>query len=124
MALSGVEVIAKRSVRERQDGRCEYRFELNLVVDPAWQFFFVPDPCAAEVEFGIRDLALVCRPEALRQSYAELKSRITRANESYAREREVLIAYVIAKEEGLRAAREEEARRTAGLQREFDRLEL
>ena len=124
MALSGVEVMAKRTLRECQDGQCEYRFELNLAADPAWQFYFRQWHCPVVVEFRGNELILVCGAEELEPSYAVVKARMVQANAAYARERENLITRLIAREEGRAAAREEEAKRFRKLQRSFDGLQL
>ena len=124
MALSGVEVIAKRSLRERPDRRWEYRFELNLATDPAWQFYFRRLRCPVATEFLDRELVIACWPEELGSSYAAVKIFLARANQFYAAERENLITSVIAREEGLAAAREGVAKRVRELQRSFDGLQL
>lgn len=124
MPLSGVEITAKRSFRAKQDGRCEYRFELNLAVDAAWERFFTQVDCPISVKFSGREIVLNCRPEKLESSYAALKTGIERANAEYARERENLIARIIAMEEGMSAVREEETRRALDLRQGFERLEL
>jgi hypothetical protein len=124
MALSGVEIVGKQSLKELNDERCEYRFELNMVTDPIWRLYVnrcLPDVLA---RFESKVMILTCLPVVLERSYQRIRNAIEQANAWYGEEREQLIATVIDRDEQRRAAREMEQNRKVGLRRQFEHLEL
>jgi hypothetical protein len=125
LSLSGVEVIAKISLKELGGNRCEYRFELNLAIDAVWRAFFAHQlPGDRSVRLEGRTLVLSCQPSDLEETYQRVKRAMEGANQWYAEEREALISRVIASDEEREAAREMEENRKTGLRRQFEFLEL
>jgi hypothetical protein len=124
MALSGVEVVKKTSLKELDGERCEYRFELNMPTDLIWRCYFQRHLPAFPVQFEGRTMTLTCRPANLESNYERARAAIVEANLWYAEEREQLIPRVIAKDEERQALREMEENRRLGLRRQFECLEI
>jgi len=124
MDLPEIEVVRKVSLRELEDGRCEYRFELNSATDGFWRFYYkrlVPD---VAVQFEGPGLVMVCFPAELEASYQKVRDGIAWANGWYGEELGRLVPLVMARDEERQAAREMEMNRKIGLRRQFDYLEL
>ena len=124
MALSGVEVARKLSLKELEDDRCEYRFELNLPTDAIWRRYFKNRLPGCPVQFEGKTMILTCLPKDLEAHYQRIKTAFAEANYWYAEEREQLIPTVTDKDEERRAAQEMEENRKLGLRRQFDCLDL
>jgi hypothetical protein len=124
MALSGIEVVRKLSLKELDGERCEYRFELNMAPDVIWGLYgksLLPD---ISMQFEGQVMVLTCLPACLEWSYQRAKDAIARANLWYAEEREQLISRVLARDEDRQAAKELERNRKLGLRRQFECLQL
>ena len=124
MALSGIEVTRKLSLKELGDERCEYRFELNAATDPVWRLYLkklLPD---VSIQFDSQMMVWTCFPADLEWSYQRTKDAIAQANFWYAEEREQLISMVAARDEERQAAREMEQNRKSGLRQQFECLRL
>ncbi|MFO1475651.1 MAG: hypothetical protein U1F98_03240 [Verrucomicrobiota bacterium] len=125
LMISGLQVLAKKSLLELQDGRCEYRFELNGITDSTWRTFFAKLlPAGLSVRFEPRILVLTCPPAELESRYNQVKSALWGANDWYAEEREDLIRKVTELDDARQAAAEMEENRKAGLRRQFECLDL
>jgi hypothetical protein len=124
MALSGIGVVRKVSLRELGDERCEYRFELNTSTDPVWRLYLKRLLPEVSIQFECQLMTLTCRPADLERSYERTGDAIIQANAWYAEEREQLISEVMARDAERQAAREMEHNRKLGLRRQFECLPL
>jgi hypothetical protein len=124
MSLPEVQVVNKLSLKEIDDRLCEYRFELNVAADVLWQRFFSKVSSPHFVQFAGKNMILTCAPANLEASYQRIKECISWANFWYAKEREQLIAQVLAQDEAHRSAAEMNENRRNGLRRQFEFLPL
>jgi len=76
------------------------------------------------VEFQSGRMALLCLPANLEERYARTKEAIAKTNARYERERQELVAKVVAKDQALKAAQQKREERTAALNSQFDKLEI
>lgn len=124
LALSGIEIVRKLSLKELDDERCEYRFELSGGTDGVWRLLFKAALARPTVRFERNVLVLTCLPVNLELNYEQVRGAVQQANALYAEERESLIPRVIARDEERNAAREMAENRKTGLRRQFECLEL
>jgi hypothetical protein len=69
-------------------------------------------------------MLLTCLPADLEQSYSKIKSSMTKTNVRYAKERQELVAKIVAKDDALNSARKRQEDRSAAVKSQFDSLKL
>ena len=124
MNFSELQVTKKLSVKERDQNLCEFGFELNSPADPVWVLMFKEHLGDVPVEFQGDRMLLTCLPNRLQECYVLVKDSMAKTNSRYTKERQDLIAKVVAKDEALKVARQKQENRTAALKDQFDKLEL
>lgn len=124
MSPSRVEVTKKLSVKEHDHHQCEFSFGLAMAADPIWVTFFREQLSEFPVEFQSERMLLLCLPGALQERYAKIKEAMARTNARYEKERDELIARVMAKDQALKAAQQQRDERTAAVNRQFDDLQI
>jgi hypothetical protein len=85
---------------------------------------FMEDLGKIPIEFQGDRMLLTCLPSDLEQNYRQIKDSMTKTNARYAKERQELVAKIVAKDDALNSARKRQENRTAALKDQFDRLEL
>ena len=124
MGVSQLQVSKKLGVKERDQHECEFGFELSSPADPVWVQMFREDLGKIAVEFQGDRMLLTCRPSDLEQNYLQIKDSMTKTNARHAKEREELVAKIVAKDEALDSARKRQEDRSAAVKSQFDNLEL
>jgi hypothetical protein len=125
MGISQLQVAKKLAVKEREQNQCEFGFELSASADPVWIQMFTEEMGAnVSVAFQGDRMLLTCVPANLAESYAAVKNSMAKTNARYAKERQELVAKIVAKDEVLNSARKRQEDRTSALREQFERLEL
>jgi hypothetical protein len=125
MGISELQVSKKLAVKEREQGQCEFGFELTAPADPVWiEMFGEEMGNASAVAFQGDRMLLTCLPASLEQTYSKVKDSMAKTNERYAAERQALVAKILAKDEALNSARKRQEDRSSALRDQFDRLKL
>jgi hypothetical protein len=125
MGVSQLQVAKKLAVKERDQHQCEFGFELSSPADPVWIEMFMEDlGKKISVAFQGDRMLLTCLPADLQQTYLQIKDSMTKTNEQYAKERQELVAKIVAKDDALNSARKRQENRSAAVKDQFDRLEL
>jgi len=124
MGVSQLQVAKKLAVKERDQRQCEFGFELSAPADPVWIEMFMEDLGEISVAFQGDRMLLTCLPADLEQTYLQIKDSMSRTNARYAKERQELVAKIVAKDDALNSARKRQEDRTASLKDQFDRLKL
>jgi len=124
MGFSELQVTKKLAVKERDQSQCEFGFELSSPADPVWVTMFKEDLGQAAIEFQGDRMLLTCLPANLEQTYLQIKESMVKTNARYAKERQELIAKIVAKDEAITAIRKKQEDRAAALKDQFDRLQL
>jgi len=124
MGVSQLQVAKKLAVKERDQHQCEFGFELSSPADPVWVQMFMEDLGKIPIEFQGDRMLLTCVPSDLEQNYRQIKDSMTKTNARYAKERQELVAKIVAKDDALNSARKRQEDRTTALKDQFDRLEL
>ena len=124
MAFSELQVTKKLAVKERDQSQCEFGFELSSPADPVWVTMFKEDVGQAAIEFQGDRMLLTCLPANLEQTYLQIKESMVKTNARYAKERQELIAKIVAKDEAISAIRKKQDDRAAALKDQFDKLQL
>jgi hypothetical protein len=124
MAFCELQVTKKLAVKERDQGRCEFGFELSSPADPVWVAMFKEDLGQPAIEFQGDRMLLTCLPADLEQTYLSIKQAMAKTNARYAKERQELIAKIVAKDEALNNFRKKQEDRAAALKDQFDKLQL
>ena len=124
MGVSQLQVAKKLAIKERDQNQCEFGFELSSPADPVWIEMFMEDLGKISVAFQGDRMLVTCLPADLEQTYLQIKESMTKTNAQYAKERQELVAKIVAKDEALNSARKRQEDRTAALKDQFDRLKL
>ena len=124
MGVSELHVSKKLAVKERDQHQCEFGFELSSPADPVWIEMFMENLGKISVAFQGDRMLLTCLPSDLEQTYLQIKDSMAKTNAQYAKERQELVAKIIAKDEALNSARKRQEDRTTALKDQFDRLKL
>ncbi len=124
MSFSELHVAKKLSVKERDQGQCEFAFELSSAVDSVWVEMFKEDLGKGPIEFQGDRMLLTCLPANLEQTYSQIKDSMAKTNARYAKERQALITKIVAKDEALLLVRKKQEDRAAAVKDQFDRLQI
>lgn len=124
MNFSELQVTKKLSVKERDQSHCEFGFELNSPADPVWISMFKEHLGEMAIDFQGDRMLLTCLPASLQECYLKVKDSMANTNTRYAKERQDLIARVVAKDEALRVIRQKQEDRAAAVKDQFDRLQI
>lgn len=124
MGVSQLQVAKKLAIKERDQQQCEFGFELSSPADPVWIEMFMEDLGKISVAFQGDRMLLTCLPADLERTYLQIKDSMTKTNAQYAKERQELVAKIVAKDDALNSARKRQEDRTAALKDQFDRLNL
>jgi hypothetical protein len=124
MSVSQLQVAKKLAVKERDQHQCEFGFELSSPADPVWIEMFMEDLGAISVAFQGDRMLLTCLPADLEKTYSQIKDSMTKTNVQYAKERQELVAKIVAKDDALDSARKRQEDRTTAVKDQFDRLKL
>ena len=124
MGVSELHVSKKLAVKERDQHQCEFGFELSSPADPVWIEMFMENLGKISVAFQGDRMLLTCLPSDLEQTYLQIKDSMAKTNAQYAKERQELVAKIVAKDEALNSARKRQEDRTTALKDQFDRLKL
>ena len=124
MGVSQLQVTKKLAIKERDQHQCEFGFELSSAADPVWIQMFVEDLGKIPVEFQGDRMLLTCLPADLEQSYSKIKNSMTKTNVRYEKERQELVAKIVAKDDALNSARKRQEDRSAAVKSQFDSLKL
>jgi hypothetical protein len=124
MSFSELQVTKKLFVKERDQTSCEFGFELNSPADPVWISMFKEHAGELAVEFQGDRMLLTCVSAHLQDCYSRVKDSMAHTNSRYGKEREELIAKVVAKDEALKVLRQKQEDRAAALKDQFDRLQI
>jgi len=124
MGVSQLQVAKKLAVKERDQRQCEFGFELSSPADPVWIEMFMEDLGEISVAFQGDRMLLTCLPADLEQNYSKIKNSMTKTNARYAKERQELVAKIVAKDDALNSARKRQEDRSAAVKSQFDSLKL
>ena len=69
-------------------------------------------------------MLLTCLPSDLEQTYLQIKDSMAKTNAQYAKERQELVAKIVAKDDALNSARKRQEDRSAAVKSQFDNLKL